>query len=217
MPDPPRPNPPAHVARLTVEGASAGVVWANIFWIRNGGGQSPGVTDFQAFLADVGQSYNDHFSQNFYVGVTVADVAGIYYGPTGGDLGGEYALNTVGSKASNPMPNNAATCISWHVQQRYKGGHPRTYLPITDISSQQDARSWKTTYVSDVAAHANSFHSEINAMTHGQLTDLHLGTVSFVLRKEWRSPPVFRDFTLDAATVDTRIDSMRRRLGPDIL
>jgi len=36
-----------------------------------------------------------------------------------------------------------------------------------------------------------------------------------VLRKAWRTPPVFRDFVPGGATVDSRIDTQRRRLGPD--
>jgi hypothetical protein len=39
--------------------------------------------------------------------------------------------------------------------------------------------------------------------------------VSFQLHKDWRDPPVFRDYTPGAAVVDSRIDTQRRRVGPD--
>jgi hypothetical protein len=69
--------------------------------------------------------------------------------------------------------------------------------------------------VSQLQAAANNFLLAVNAISTANASDLHLGVVSFVLRGEWRDPPVFRDFTPAAAKVDARIDSQRRRLGPD--
>jgi len=63
---------------------------------------------------------------------------------------------------------------------------------------------------------AKDFHVGVDAISQGLFSSSKLGIVSFVLRKEWRAPPVFRDFTLGAAHADERIDSMRRRLGRDI-
>lgn len=195
----------------------SGVNWANVFWCRNGQGQTPGLSDLQAFLSDFGSKYWSAFGGFMHQGVNTVKVVGLYYGPSGGDLGTEATLTHTGSAAGAGLPNNASTCISWKVQQRYKGGHPRTYLPPPGGDSLADSRLWLTSHVSQIATNANNFHSQVNGMQHGQLSDIHLGTVSFVLRNDWRDPPVFRDFTLSAATVDQRIDTQRRRLGRDIL
>jgi len=83
-------------------------------------------------------------------------------------------------------------------------------------SQLADVRSFTPAYVGSVATSANDFHTDINEINRGAIQSVKLGIVSFVLRKEWRSPPVFRDFIPGQAHCDTRVDSMRRRVGRDI-
>jgi hypothetical protein len=193
------------------------VNWANVFWVRNGNSQTPGLTDFQAFLADFGVRYWDAFGSHMHPGITTSEVIGLYYGPTGGDLGSQATFNHAGTGGGGGLPNNVAQCISWSLTQRYKGGHPRTYLPAPGDVALQDSRLYLASQTGAVTAAANTFHGQVNGLTHGALSDIHLGTVSFVLRGQWRTPPVFRDFVLNGARMDARIDSMRRRLGRDII
>lgn len=212
-----RPNPPAHVLRVAAEGSVDGVNWANVFWIRNGGGQTPQLGNLTALLDDIGDLYENQFLNVLASTVSLSKIVGLYYGPTGGDIGSEVEHAATGGDSTQALPNNCSMCISWHVIPRYKGGHPRTYLPPSTVARTASPRLWQTAEVTGMAQRANNFLASINGATHGELSDLHLGTVSFVLRGDWRSPPVFRDFSPNGATVDARIDSMRRRLGPDII
>jgi hypothetical protein len=211
-----RPNPPQHVAHLVVHGTAAGVNWANVFWVRNANQTTPTQNDFQAFVADVATTYTSLFGPHIPIGVTIDGGTGLYWGATEIDLGVEAPIAFSGAAGNEGMPNNTATCISWKVQAHYKGGHPRTYLPPTDIGNRLDGRLYKPQYVDDVQGKANDFLRLVNRLSHGELSDIHLGTVSFVLRKAWRTPPIFRDYVEEAASVDQRIDSMRRRLGRDL-
>jgi len=205
------------VIRFSIEGNCSGVTWANVFWVRNGRGQTPGLTDLQAWASGVLNAYKQQFLPHFHAGVNVNLLQCIYYGPTGGDLGTEVSSPGTGTGGGGGLPNNVAQGVSWHIQQRYRGGHPRTYFPACGDVALQDSRLWLPSQTSAMVTAANTFHSDINSDVHGNLSDLHLGTVSFVQRGEWRSPPVFRDYTLGAATMDARIDTMRRRLGRDIV
>src|SRR6266576_1015206 len=182
-----RPNPPQHVAHLVVHGVTAGVTWANVFWVRNGNLSTPNLEDFEAFLHDVAQLYVSRFGSHMTTGVTLDGVTGLYWGATDIDLGSEAPFPYVGAAGTEGLPNNTATCISWKVQAHYKGGHPRTYLPPTDIGNRLDGRLYKPTYVADVQDKANAFIDDIHGLTHGEMSDLHLGTVSFVQRKAWRT------------------------------
>lgn len=213
----PRPNPPAHVVRSSVEGTVAGVAFANVFWLRNGAGQTPGLGDLGAFATDLLQTYQSAFAAYMHSGVLIQDCSVIYYGPTGGDLGTEITSVAPGTGPGAGLPNNVATCISWKLQQRYRGGHPRTYLPPPGVDSMSDTRLFSAGHVDGVVIAANAFHAHMNAASHGALSDIHLGTVSFVHKNDWRDPPTFRDYISNAAHVDLRIDSMRRRLGPDLI
>lgn len=200
-----------------MEGTIYNVNWANVFWVRNGANQTPGNVDYQAFLDNFLDLYKQHFSSHMHASVVIAEAIGIYYGPAGGDLGAISTRAGAGTQSGVALPNNCATCITWHVQQRYRGGHPRTYLPPPAATSIATTVQWADTHRTGTTSSANQFHSAINGITHGGLSDLHLGTVSFVLRNAWRTPPVFRDYVLNTAQVDARIDTMRRRLGPDIV
>jgi hypothetical protein len=205
------------VIRCSVEGAVSGVNWANIFWVRNGNAQTPGQSDLNAFVDALVNEYQSAFLGHIHTGVTVSEGVAVYYGPTGGDLGSNRGFSMTGSGGGAGLPNNVAQCVGWQLQQRYRGGHPRTYFPAPGNVAQSDSRLWLPSQVSAMTSAANSFHAFINGQTHGALSDLHLGTVSFVLRNAWRTPPLFRDFTLGGAHMDLRIDSMRRRLGRDIV
>jgi hypothetical protein len=217
VPDPPRPDPPVHSARVTCHGIiGANNRWANVFWIRNGSQQQPGESDLAWLAGAVYGFYKTRLFLPHTTGCTLQACNVIYYGSGGSQLGADHIENTPSTDPAQVMPANASMCISWKLQQRYKGGHPRTYLPPCNIAHMDDAAHWTDSAADAMRVQADQFHSDINGAGAAPLGQLHLGVVSFVLRNEWRNPPVFRDFTPAAAEVDKRIDSQRRRLGRDL-
>lgn len=216
MPAPPRPDPPAHSVRCSVFGTNDVTRWANVFWVRNGGAAVPTEPALLAFATSFLAAYASRFKSLFTSPTLIGSCAVLYYGPGGSVTGAEFVNSTAGTRAGTALPVNVAACISWKVQQRYRGGHPRTYLPPPAQADVLAANQFQAAYKASVVSAANSFNGDVNALTSGDLTDLHLGTVSFVLDRAWRSPPVFRDFTPGAAAFDARIDTQRRRLGRDL-
>lgn len=190
--------------------------WANVFWIRNAGGNVPSDSELNALASFIYGRYVSHFGPQINNNVTVQGCQLIYYGPAGLQIGGGHVENTIMGQTGIALPASASICISWHVAQRYRGGHPRTYLPGMSQQSMQDVQHWAASYADAIRVTADQFHLDINTHTAGTFGPFHLGTVSFVLRNAWRTPPVFRDFTTASALVDTRIDTQRRRLGPDV-
>lgn len=216
MPAGARPNPPAHVAHFSVEGVvDDAYPWACGFWVRNGNEDSPTVNNLTDVAEDIGDLFKANFARVSSSRLDYLVCRAIYYGPTGGELGVDSPMSGSGTGSASVLPANVAMCISWKVGPRYRGGHPRTYLAGIDADTQEDATSFIGTEVATAQADANDFLAGVNAINRGDFTDAHLGTVSFVLDNEWRTPPIFRDYVPDATTVDTRIDSMRRRLGRD--
>jgi hypothetical protein len=216
VPPPPRPNPPSHVAHFAVHGLQGGVPWANTFWVRNGAGQLPTASDFFGVIDQVRQYWVTYFIEHIGTGATVEGCDGLYYGATGLELGSSVPHVDTGSMAGSVLPSQVATGIGWSVQQAYKGGHPRTYLPPPSQSALLSPRLFNPSFTTTVTSAANSFHSTVNQISRGNFSDAHLGTVSFVHQKAWRTPPVFRDFVPGRATVDQRLDTQRRRLGRDL-
>lgn len=216
MPSGARPNPPAHTLHALVTGDVDGAYrWANSLWVRNGNATSPDTSDLQDLAADIWGAYVSTFMDHLSGFTHLTGVDLIYYGSAGGEDGFNYEAEATGQSTNTTAPMNVACCISWKVQQRYKGGHPRTYLAGIPADVIEDPTTFTSAFVDNIAEDANAFLSLVNAMSRGNLDDLHLGVVSFVLDNDWRTPPVFRDYVPELAAVDSRIDSMRRRLGPD--
>jgi len=216
MPIGARPNPPAHCAHFTVNGTVDGFPVANTFWVRNGNAVTPSGADFTSFNNKVGEHFGAFFCPQLSNRFALTDVEGLYYDQAGAELAAGTSHTNPGGKPVGCPPLNVSMCVGWRVQQHYRGGHPRTYLPAPPLDAITNGRSFTAGYASAVAGAAANFHSNINAISFGAFTSAKLGIVSFVLRKEWRSPPVFRDFVTGGAHCDTRIDSQRRRLGHDI-
>ena len=212
----PRPNPPAHVMHMAVLGLVSGFPWANTFWVRNGNAQTPSQADFTNFTGNFATTFQTYLLPHLSNQLHTVEVTGLYYGPTGGELAAAVSFDHPGGKTAGAMPMSVSCCIGWRVQAHYRGGHPRTYLAGIPSDSFANPRQFLPAYVAGVASSAADFHTAVNNNVAGLLSSLKLGTVSFINKKQWREPPVFRDFITASAHVDPRIDSQRRRLGRDI-
>jgi hypothetical protein len=113
------------------------------------------------------------------------------------------------------MPGNVAIVISWKIARHYRGGHPRTYLSGQPAESATDGKVWAAAHVSALATAANQFLTAVNAFQiggddeGGELTTVHRIRAGANIVPPITSPIV-------QAIVDNRIDSQRRRLGPDV-
>jgi hypothetical protein len=200
--------------RVTINGVCDTSPSANVFWVRNGNASQPTFTDLNSVAADVANAFVNllpNLSERWHGN----GASWLYWDPSGEASGGEVPFNVAGGSTGPVAAANVACCITWQVQTHYKGGHPRTYLAGIPDTGIQDNTTWVTAYRVNIAAAANQFHFAVNAISHGAFSSSHLGTVSFQLNKLWRDQPVFRDFVHPNATVDSRIDSQRRRLGRD--
>jgi len=202
--------------RVTITGANGGIPWANVFHVRNGGTAVPTPNDLLQFTTTFYNAYVSHFASHMATTISILQCVALYQEADGNQFGADYNATQPGTQAGQVLPAQVSCCISWTVQQRYRGGHPRTYLPPTVAASTLNSNQWQQSYVDSVRQSANDFHAVINAYAAGALGDLHLGTVSFVKDRAWRTPPVFRDYSPGFALVDARIDTQRRRLGRDV-
>jgi hypothetical protein len=198
-----------------VNGTYLGTRWTNVFWIRRDGSSDIGVGDLAALCTAVGTKYGTRFMPLVNNASAMSNVSALFWDVHGDAIGATSTVTTVGSLAGTKVIASVAACITWPLQQRYRGGHPRTYLGGLDGTSYSGVTDFTSTFQSSLAAAANSFISDVNGLSVTNFGALHLGVVTFVLRNQWRTPPLFRDFVPGGAIVDSRLDSQRRRLGPD--
>jgi hypothetical protein len=201
------------VARVVVRGTAQGQQCVNVFHFRNGAAGAPGFTQtgIQGLANKVATEYSALFRplmNGNWSGddVTATDLTSII-SPVASSV-----LTGTGGIVSATFPQSVAACITWLIPRHYRGGHPRTYIGPLGASSCESSVSFTSAFVASMTTAAQNFRANVFATPiDGQ--NMTLCTVHRTYNKGTLSPPVVSEIT--GAFVDSRIDTMRRRLGPD--
>jgi hypothetical protein len=208
-------EPVPGVARVVVTGTSAGRTVANIFHFRRVAQMEESwssthlgllVTDVEAvYKAQFGPCLGSSYSGDIVQAVDLTNVAG---------LSAEVANTTTGSGGTNTaMPQSIAACVSWKIIRHYRGGHPRTYLGPLPAAAIESPTTLAAAFVTKMQTNSQAFLTAIWAWSTGGANNVELVTVHRQYAKQKLNIPLVSKIT--GRTVDTRIDSQRRRLGPD--
>jgi hypothetical protein len=206
-------QPAAGVLRVVFNGSLSGRPTANVMhWLRTSGVGSA-YTQAQVDAVASGlrgawvTNFNPRQSSNDWVlgTVTTQDLT------SNVGLMGQLAGSSAGTRPGISLPANVALCVSWRVAIHYRGGHPRTYIGGLVQADQFDTTSWATASTASMLTAANGFLTAANT-TFGGVTG-QLVLLSRVTGGQVMVPPA--TYPITGAVIDTRIDSMRRRLGKD--
>lgn len=183
----------------------------NILHADGGAGTGWTSTELNALAAAVRSAWVTNVlplqSSTVYLNdVTTIDLAS-ETGPAGVATG-----SSSGSKVTAIQPLNCAVCWSWAIARRYRGGHPRTYIAGLVSDQVSNATSITTAAQSAHAAAAAAIRTAVNAVTTSAGT-AKLATVHYYRAGAVLATPLVSQIT--GVSVDTRIDSQRRRLGRD--
>jgi len=123
----------------------------------------------------------------------------------------------VGTAAStSPAAVSICLVVSWTVGYRYRGGHPRTYFPLSSQNLVTDGRHVSTGTTNSHAAAWNAWLQAFNAITLSGST-CTLTYYSFYSGHTADGKPIVRPtpvpHAITGARVTNRIDTQRRRLG----
>jgi len=212
----PRPDPPSRSCKVVVTGLAGTAQWTNVLWLYLTGSGEITHTTLIALANGIYGQWGGTILDAMSTSATISRVQVVLW-----DGGEEFsAYSTSASAAGNVggtmAPANVAACISWPISFHYRGGHPRTYIAGVPNSAIATSQRFDATWRASLETKARAFHTAVEALTPGGgIATVEHGIMSFVTDKEWRTPPVFRRITGDAQ-VDSRIDTQRRRLGPDL-
>jgi hypothetical protein len=120
--------------------------------------------------------------------------------------------SNVGAVPGAALTANAAICWSWKISRRYRGGHPRTYIGGIGGSQVTNANTIAPSVVTSHQAAAVAVRAAINGVTTSTGTAL-MCVVHYTRAKLILPVPLIS--LVNSVSVDTRIDSQRRRLGRD--
>lgn len=201
------------IVRIVFNGLLSGQPTANVMHSQDVSWSGAHVT--QAQLDATAAGWRAAWVANFNPRQSATDW--VLSGVTAQDLGfldglmGVASGTTNGGRANPSLPANVAMCISWRVAMHYRGGHGRTYLAGKTTADVTGATSWATAELTACTTAATNFISAVN---------VSFGTrpSQFVILRRKNAgvnltPPT--PLLVTGAVIDTRIDSMRRRLGKD--
>ena len=212
----------AQVVLAVMKGTHNGIGWANKLHLQYSG-TAPSVANLTSIGTSIGSAWNTNFAPMCHANVTMDEV-------DLQDLTSRLAaastvtgLGHVGSRAGTDLPNSVACVVSWKINKRFRGGHPRSYIPAGVTADITSGHLWTTgpgSFVSDMTSAAAAFLTALNAIAVGGATykmaavnmythDPATGAPMYVL-------PIPNVYTIQSAAVHDRIDTQRRRLGKEV-
>jgi hypothetical protein len=121
-----------------------------------------------------------------------------------------------GASATTPYPANVAVALTLKIANRYRGGHPRMYLPGVPGNASSNGRTLNSTNQNAYTNAGRAFLTHINSLTIGSTT-WALAAVSYYHKvggiEAYKVPPDV--YVITDIICHGRLDSMRRRLGKE--
>ena len=132
---------------------------------------------------------------NYLTGVDVTDLTS----PSSGN--GVHVASQVGTRAGLPLP--AATCvlINYGLDRRYRGGHPRSYVPAFTVNDIDTEQSWEGgSLTAFIPAWTDFIESAVGSMWAGGGTPTNVNVSYFdrftavqnPITLRWRNVPKVR-------------------------
>lgn len=206
-----RPHPPVGTARVAIAASRTGAPDAlNVFWL-NLTSSAPAAADLAFVLDAVVAAYFARFTAFIATGVTISDAKTSWLYATNSVLEVEHAYSDACTGGTGIDNFASSYVLNWHITDYYRGGKPRSYITGVPQSVVTDGRSIAASTRANLAAAAVNFMNDVNALSHGGITAVTLGTVRFQSHLQWLAPPVFKAYT--GASTRGVMGTQRRRLG----
>jgi hypothetical protein len=109
---------------------------------------------------------------------------------------GQQGLTTGSHPGTTPantiMPASAALLMSFKVNARYRGGHPRAYFPAMGHDSQATTKTWQATNVSTAETALISWLNSLNGFSAGSSQVGQQVAVSYYKGRDAQGKPIVR-------------------------
>jgi hypothetical protein len=203
--------PAPQVVEVKVNGLINSIPWANIFHLQYTG-TAPQVADLNALCTSVLSAYATNFMPLVNAGAALSNAVASDL-TNSAAAQGTATNTTVGSRTGTALSNAQACVISWKINNRYRGGHPRSYLPATVASDIINGKNFQDAYVTAVNTAATAFRTALNAISISGAS-YKMVCLRRTINKVTQNPAV--PITIQTNLVDHRIDSQRDRMGKDL-
>lgn len=207
---PPLP-PAAQIVLVRLKGVFGSQPW-NVIQHLQYTGAAPAVADLQTLATSITTAWNTNYAPLCANGVNLTgiDLADL---TNPAAAAASVTVSSAGTRTGTILPASTCIVVSWIINVRYRGGHPRSYYPFGVQADTATVRSWATTFVTSVNNASNAYRTALNALTVSGST-YKMAVVSYQHNNAPRPTPV--PFTVQSNVTHQRIDTQRRRLGKEI-
>jgi hypothetical protein len=209
--------PAANVLKLQYQGKVGNENWAMIHhcaW----SGTTPVTAALDAICAALAAPFTAHLIAVWNDATTLATITATdLTSDTGAQ--GTAAPALVGTGGGNLVPGSAAVLINFPSSYRYRGGHPRCYLPPFEDSGLTNANTWASSYITNANSFMTALQTLYNSTSSGGTSLAGQCAVSYFNKALNPTPPYLRSSALimpianGAYTAEAQVASQRRRIG----
>jgi hypothetical protein len=210
------PNVP-NVVKIVFFGPLGAYNWANVMhaqWT----GTTPNSTALTALGADLAAVWNSDMKAQVLPQCTLQTVTLTDLTTSSGAVGVDTPA-IVGTNAGSTLTNNAAILVNFPSSFRYRGGHPRLYLPPSSTANLTNDSTWASGLVTNINTYINALQSAMNGATSGGTTLAGQCAVSYYSTAITPTPPhrrvtpVIMPIAPGSFTTEAHVASQRRRVG----
>ena len=194
-----------------------------MFFSYSGG--PPAATDLTTFCTDVGGYYSSHLAASasgtqILTLITAEDLQSASANV------GQAVVNIPGTNAGAQLTAGVATCMNHRIARKYRGGKPKTFMPIGTTNDVGSGNTWSASYITGFGAVFAAFIAEILTFSSASFVPTDHVNVSYYsgftsvqnpLTKRWRNVPTLRGTpivdTITSSYVAEKFGSQRRRLN----
>lgn len=136
----------------------------NTLWARctAAGGATQG--ELNTVATAIGEAWTSNIMPLITNGATF-EVFSVADWTSNAGLTGLGGAQTQGGDSSLALPANAACLINFQVASRYRGGHPRIYLPPPGVDKTDGALNWSTSFQDAMDTAFTEVFTTINSQT----------------------------------------------------
>ncbi len=130
-------------------------------------GTPPNPAAAAALAADIDDAVATYFpallnTDSVIRGVEIQDLSVFEGGASGAHL-----VTTAGTRAGGLLPAGVAAMVNYAIARKYRGGKPRSYLPLLVASDLASTSAWSAEAATAVNAAVTSLFTDVGAMVEG--------------------------------------------------